>query len=195
METRQPPGTCTLRRFLFLTLFLLPAAAGCTTGGEDGPLTELEEVAADQTLYDTSINLTRDGVQEGMLEADSIHMWQDSTHARIYGLTLLLHDERGREKGRVTAAAGRMSNVGNMSNELWAYGNALLSVPADELNEAREIEADELFFNMDRDRIWTHVPVRMQRGGCRITGDGFETDLSFNDLRIDAPKEGGCSES
>lgn len=193
MEIRQPPETRLPARFLFLAFCLVSAAAACTAGGEDGPLTELEEVAADQTIYDTSIKLTQDGVQEGTLEADSIHMWQDSTHQRVYGLTLLLFDEWGREKGRVTADAGRMSSDG--SSELWAYGNALLSVPADELNEAREIEADELFFNMDSDRIWTHVPVRMERGGCRVTGDGFETDLSFNDLRIEAPKDGGCSES
>ena len=192
METRQPAETRTLPRFLSLALSLLAATAGCTSAGDDGPPTELEEVAADETLYDTSIKLTRDGVQEGTLDADSIHRWQDSTHTRIYGLTLFLFDERGREKGRVTADAGRMSSVGS---ELWAYGNALLGVPADELNEAREIEADELFFNMDSDRIWTHVPVRMERGGCQVTGDGFETDLSFNDLRIEAPKDGGCSES
>lgn len=192
MEIRQPGPTRTLPPFLFFTLFFLPAVAVCTAGGEDGPPTELEEVAADETLYDTSVKLTQDGVQEGTLDADTIHMWRDSTHTRIYGLTLFLYDERGREKGRVTADAGRMSSV---SNELWAYGNALLTVPADELNEAREIEADELFFNMDSDRIWTHVPVRMVRGGCRVTGDGFETDLSFNDLRIEAPKDGGCSES
>lgn len=189
------PGAAGARRSgasLIIAFSLAAAAAGCTTGGDDGPLTELEEVAADEILYVISRNLTRDGVREGMLEADSIHMWRDSTHARVYGLTLLLHDGQGREKGRVTADAGRL---GSVSAELWAYGNALLSVPADELNEEREIEADELYFDLDSERIWTNVPVRMMRGGCRITGDGFETDLAFNDLRIDAPREGGCSES
>ncbi len=168
------------------------ATSGCTAGGDDGPLTELEDVPADEILYVTSRNLTRDGVREGMLEADSIHIWRDSTHARVYGLTLFLYDGQGREKGRVTADAGRLSSV---SAELWAYGNALLAVPADELNEEREIAAEELFFDLDRERIWTNVPVRMMRGGCRVTGDGFETDLAFNDLRIDAPREGGCPES
>lgn len=194
MNTCQPSTTRTLPRCLLIALSLLAAAAACTSEGDDGPLTELEEVAADQTLYDTSINLTRNGVQDGMVDADSLHAWNDSSHVRVYGLTLFLYDEQGREKGRVTADAGRM-NIDGVSNDLWAYGNALLSVPADELNEAREIEADELFFDMERDRIWTHVPVRMMRGGCRITGDGFQSDLSFNDLRIDAPKEGGCPES
>lgn len=192
METCRPPGTRRLAWPGFLCLSLLPAAAGCTTGGEEGPLTELEEIAADNVLYNISINFTRDGIQEGMLDADTVYMWQDSTHQRIYGLTLTLFDERGRAKGTVTADAGRMSEV---SQELWAYGSALLSVPADELNEAREIEAEELFFDLEADRMWTHVPVRMERGGCRVTGDGFQTDLSFNDLRIDAPKEGGCDES
>lgn len=192
METCRPPGTCRLAWLGFLCLSPLPAATGCTTGGEEGPLTELEEIAADNVLYNISINFTRDGIQEGMLDADTVYMWQDSTHQRIYGLTLTLFDERGRAKGTVTADAGRMSEV---SQELWAYGSALLSVPADELNEAREIEAEELFFDLEADRIWTHVPVRMERGGCRVTGDGFQTDLSFNDLRIEAPKEGGCDES
>ena len=178
-------------RSLLSALCVLVAATGCTTEDQDGPPTELEQVTADEILYDTSVNLTRDGIQEGLLEADSMHIWLDSTHVQIYGLTLLLYDERGREKGRVTASGGRLSNV---SSELWAYGDALLSVPPDEVNEAREIAADELHFDMDGDRIWTTVPVRMERGGCRVTGDGFQSDLSFNDLRIDAPRDGGCSE-
>ena len=186
---RELPGP---RWLPLLVVSFASAASGCTPGGDNGPLTELEDVAADEILYVTSRNLTRDGVREGMLEADSIHLWHDSTHARVYGLTLFLYDRQGREKGRVTADAGRLSSV---SAELWAYGNALLNVPADELNEEREIAADELFFDLDRERIWTNVPVRMMRGGCRVTGDGFETDLAFNDLRIEAPREGGCPES
>ena len=191
MQTRQMHGTATPSRLL-LASSLLVAATGCTADTDQGSLSELDEVAAENVLYGTSRQLTRNGIQEGLLEADSIHMWRDSTHSRVFGLTLHLYDERGREKGRVTADGGRLSTL---SAELWAYGNALLSVPADELNEAREIEADELHFELDRDRIWTRVPVRMMRGGCEVTGDGFDTDLSFNDLRIEAPREGGCSES
>ncbi len=192
MGIRQFSENGKLPRGLFLAPCFLLAAMGCTAGGEDGPPTELEDVNADEVLYDISTNLTRDGIQEGLLEADSMYMWMDSTHVQIHGLTLLLFDERGREKGRVTADGGQLSNV---SRQLWAYGNALLSVPADELNEAREIEADELHFDMESDRIWTDVPVLMERGGCRVTGDGFQSDLSFNDLRIEAPREGGCSET
>lgn len=170
-------------------IVLTPACAG---DSDDGQLTDLEEFRANQTLYVTTRNLTREGVQEGRLEADSIHMWDDSTHVRVYGLTVLLFDERGREKGRVTAEGGRLSSVGN---ELWAYGNALLTVPEDELNERRNIRAEELFFDLERERIWTGVAVNMQRGNCAVTGDGFESDLSFNNLTIEAPREGGCTES
>ena len=192
MKSSLSPGAREFAGPLCLVLSFVAGIAACTTGGEDGPLTELEDVAADETVYVTSRNLTRDGVREGMLEADSIHIWQDSTHACVYGLTLLLYNAQGREKGRVNADAGRLSREGA---ELWAYGNAVLDVPADEMNEERRIEADELFFDLDSERIWTNVPVRMMRGGCRVTGDGFETDLSFNDLRIEAPREGGCPES
>ena len=191
MQTRRTHGIGTLPRVL-LALSLTAASAGCSAGTDEGPISELDEVAAENVLYGTSRTLTRNGIQEGLLEADSIHMWRDSTHSRVYGLTLFLYDERGREKGRVTADGGRLSTL---RAELWAFGSALLSVPADELNEAREIEADELHFELDRDRIWTRVPVRMMRGGCEVTGDGFDTDLSFNDLRIESPREGGCSES
>ncbi len=170
---------------------LLLLAAACTGDTGEGPITELEEVTADQILYGTAQSLTRGGVQEGLLEADSIYMWDDSTHVRIFGLRVLLYDERGREKGRVTAEGGRLSDV---ARELWAYGNALLSVPADELSEARDIFADELFFDLDGERIWTGVPVRMQRGDCQVLGDGFDSDLSFNNLTIEAPRDGGCSE-
>lgn len=170
---------------------LLVPIPACTDDSEEGQLTDLEEFRANQTLYVTSRNLTRDGIQEGRLEADSIHMWDDSTHVRVYGLVVLLFDDRGREKGRVTADGGRLSSIGN---ELWAYGNALLSVPEDEMNERRNIHAEELFFDLERERIWTTVAVRMERGECEVTGDGFDSDLSFNNLTIEAPREGGCAE-
>lgn len=170
-------------------VILTPA---CMEDSEDGQLTDLEQFRANETLYVTSRNMTREGVQEGRLDADSIHIWDDSTHVRVYGLTVLLFDERGRETGRITAEGGRLSTVGN---ELWAYGNAQLTVPEDEMNERRHIRAEELFFDLERERIWTGVAVNMQRGNCTVTGDGFESDLSFNNLTIEAPREGGCTES
>lgn len=179
-----------LRSLALSSLFVL--ASACTDDSREGPVTELEEVTANQILYGTSQTLTRNGVQEGLLEADSIYMWDDSTHARIFGLVVFLYDERGHEKGRVTADGGRLSEIGN---QLWAYGNALLDVPEDEMNERRIIHSEELYFDMDQERIWTGVAVRMQRGLCEVTGDGFESDLSFNNLTIEAPREGGCSES
>lgn len=171
--------------------WLLLLAPACTSDTGDGPPTDLEEFRANQTLYGTSRVLTRDGVLEGRLDADSIHIWDDSTHYRVYGLVVLLFDDRGREKGRVTADGGRL---GTVTNELWAFGDALLSVPEDEMNERRNIHADELFFDLDSEQIWTTVPVRMERGACEVTGDGFNSDLSFNNLTIVAPREGGCSE-
>lgn len=174
-----------------LVLLVLVVAPACTDDSREGPVTELEEVTANQILYGTSQRLTRNGVQEGLLEADSIYMWDDSTHVRIFGLVVFLYNEFGHEKGRVTAVSGRLSEMGR---QLWAYGDALLDLPADEMNDRRIIRSEELFFDLDDERIWTGVAVRMQRGLCDVTGDGFESDLSFNNLIIEAPREAGCSE-
>ena len=181
-------GALPSRLTLFLALAVaVSACAACSTGSEEGPTTELEEINADEIVYGVSRRLTREGVQEALLYADSMFMWRDSAYARGMGLTLIIFDEQGRRRANIEADGGRLSNAGN---ELRAYGNALLRIPA----SGQEIRTEELNFTPDEDRIWSDRHVVMRESGCVVEGDRFQADMSFDDLKIWGTREGGCSE-
>lgn len=181
-------STISSRLTLYLTLAAVASfGAACSTESEEGPTTELEEVNADEIVYGVSRRITREGVQEARLFADSMYLWRDSAYARVVGLTLYFFDEQGRRRANIEADGGRVSNVGN---ELRAYGNAVLRIPA----TGQEIRTEELNFAYDENRVWSDRHVVMRESGCVVEGDRFTADLSFDDLKIWGTREGECSE-
>lgn len=170
-----------------LALFVALAAPACSTESEQGPATELDAVNADEIVYGVSRRMTREGVQEALLFADSMFMWRDSTYARVIGLTLIVFDEQGRRRANIEADGGRISKAGN---ELAAYGNAVLRIPA----TGQEIRTEELNFAPDEDRIWSDTHVVMRETGCVVEGDSFQADMSFDDLKIWGTREGECAQ-
>lgn len=171
----------------FATLSLALAAGACSAESEEGPATELEAVNADEIVYGVSRRMTREGVQEALLMADSMFLWRDSSHAQVIGLTLIVFDEQGRRRANITADRGRLSNVGN---ELTASGSAVLRVST----TGQEIRTGELHFAPEADRIWSDVPVEIHEGGCVFDGDRFQADMSFDAVRIWGESAGRCGE-
>ncbi len=177
-------------RFAFssrVTFLLALAASACSTESEQRPATELDAVNADEIVYGVSRRLTREGVQEVLLFADSMFMWRDSAYAMVVGLTLIVFDEQGRRRAAVDADGGRLSKVGN---ELSARGNAILRIPA----TGQEIRTEEINFARDEDRIWSDHHVVMRESGCVVEGDRFQADMSFDDIKIWGTREGACEE-
>ena len=160
--------------------------AACINTTEEPAAAGLEAVDADEIVYGVSLNMSREGIREAVLAADSMFSWQDSTHARVMGLSLVVFDERGGRRATITAEEGRLSRMGN---ELTASGNAVLSIP----EQGREIRTDELHFAPEADRIWTDVPVVMHEDGCVFEGDRLQSDMDFDDVRIWGTRERGCS--
>ncbi len=169
------------------SLSLILAATACSAESEEGPATELETIDADEIVYGVSRRLTREGVQEALLMADSMFMWRDSSHARVLGLTLIVFDEQGRRRANITADGGRLSRTGS---ELTARGNAVLRVST----TGQEIRTDELNFAPEEDRIWSDVPVQMLEAGCVFDGDRFQADMSFDAVKIWGESAGRCGE-
>ncbi len=165
---------------------LLLALAACFDTSEERATSELETINADKILYGVSLNMSREGIREAMLTADSMFIWKDSTHSRVLGLTLLVYDENGRRRARITSDEGRLNQLGN---ELTASGNAILRIP----EQDREIRTDELHFAPEADRVWTDVAVVMREGECEIEGDRLQADMAFDDVRIWGTRERECS--
>ena len=186
METRHGDFAVRSRRLPWLRACLALTAAGCLGTSDDVATTDLEAVKADEIVYGVSLYMSKDGIREAQLLADSMFMWRDSVYSRIDGLTLVVFDEAGRRRATITADAGRLSQTGN---ELTAWGNAVLRIPGDDI----EVRTEELNFAPEADRIWTEVPVVMREGTCEVEGDRFQADMSFDDLRIWGTSEKECA--
>ena len=145
-------------------------ALACLNEADDTAGTEFTESAADDVMYGVSHNMSKDGIREAQLAADSMLMWNDSTHTWVMGMTLLVYDEQGCRRATITADRGRFDMS---TNELMAVGNAVLTIPGQD----REIRTEVLNFSQDSDRVWSDVPVVMREGGCEIEGDRLESDI------------------
>ncbi len=176
----------TLRIGMWLPVGLTLLAAACVNTTEEQPPAGLETVDADEIIYGVSLNMSREGIREAMLTADSMFSWKDSTHARVMGLSLIVFNESGGRRATISAEEGRLNRMGN---ELTAMGSAVLSIPG----QGREIRTEELHFAPEVDRVWTDVPVVMHEGGCVFEGDRLQSDMDFDDVRIWGTRERGCS--
>ncbi|MDE2876285.1 MAG: LPS export ABC transporter periplasmic protein LptC [Gemmatimonadota bacterium] len=167
--------------------FAALAAAACLNAADDTAGTEFEEASADDVMYVVSHNMSKDGIREARLEADSMLMWNDSTHSWVMRMTLRVYDERGGQRATITADRGRFDMA---TNELMAVGNAVLSIPGQD----REIRTEVLNVSQDSDRVWSDVTVVMREAGCEIEGDRLESDISFNQVKLWGTRERDCPE-
>ncbi|MGI9626573.1 MAG: LPS export ABC transporter periplasmic protein LptC [Longimicrobiales bacterium] len=165
----------------------LVVLAGCGGGdtNEGGP-TDVEEISADQIVYGARQKMTKEGVREAILEADSMFVWADSTHMHVEGLRLTVFDDVGALRATIESERGRLNQA---SSELIAIGDVLLTIPADET----EIRSPELRFAPETDRIWTDSAVVMTEGDCTIEGTRLQADMSFDDVRIWGTEGNECT--
>lgn len=187
---RAPPlGSRALRALRLLGArgaVLAGGLAACTSGpGEQAAPRELAEASADEVTFEVSHVMSVDGVRTARLQADSMLAWRDSAHVVLGRLQLSIFDPQGRDRATITADSGRLFQ---RTDELEAMGNARLVVPA----EGLEVSSSELRFAPGADRVWSQAAVVMRRQGCQVEGDGFEADLSFDDVTIEGTAERGC---
>lgn len=138
---------------------------------------DLVESGADNVLYEMTHYMTRDGLREALLEADTAYSWQDSTAVSLRTLRLVVYDEVGNERAVVTADRGRLDPE---SRSMFAQGNVVLTVTAD----GRVVESEELNYDPNSNRIWSTQPTVSRQGSRVLEGTGFESDTEFTNIRV-----------
>jgi len=149
---------------------------------------ELEAIEADYIIFGPTDYLTRRGVREAVVEADTALVFQDSTIILLRGNVNLTayNEELGTEKALVTADRGRLDTS---NNELHAEGNAVLLIRAD----GRRIESYELRYRPGADVIESDPATVMYDGDDVVEGTSFTSDLNFERVRIqNARTRGGA---
>ena len=148
----------------------------------------LEAMDADYIMFGLTDYLTRKGIREAIVRADTAFFFQDSTAVLLSGnVRLTAYDEEsGTEKALVTSDRGRLDTS---TNSLWAQGNAVLIIQAD----GRRIESAELRYVPDQDAISSDSATVMYDGDSIIEGTGFDADLSFERVLVrNARTRGGA---
>lgn len=140
---------------------------------------DLAAMEADYIIFGLTDNVTRGGVREFLLEADTALIFQDSTIVLLRGnVTLTAYNEEvGTEKAVVTSDRGRLDES---TNELLAEGNSVLLIRAD----GRRIESYELRYTPDSDLIRSDSSVVMYDGDDVVEGTRFNSDLNFERVNI-----------
>ncbi len=149
---------------------------------------ELEAMEADYIIFGLTNNVTRAGVREFVVEADTALIFQDSTVILLRGnVTLTAHNEGlGTEKAVVTSDRGRLDRN---TNEMLAEGHAVLIIRA----EGRRIESYELRYTPANDAIQSDSAVVMYDGDDVVEGTSFRSDLNFEVVDIrNAVTRGGA---
>jgi len=148
---------------------------------------DLEAMEADYIIFGLTNYLTREGIREAVVEADTALVFQDSTIVLLRGNVQLTayHEELGTEKAFVTSDRGRLDTT---TNALWAEGNAVLIIQAD----GRRIESYELTYTPEIDLIQSDSATVMYDGDDIIEGTRFSSDLNFERVFIqNAQTRGG----
>ena len=166
------------RKMAGLMAFAAIAAAGCEEQVATTPLPEeLRALQADQVLFDIVTHVTVDGIREARIQADTAYLWQDSTSVALRAVNVIMYDETGEERARVTSRTGLMNED---TQHMVARGDAVL-VMVD-----RRIESAEIHYEPQRDRIWSDssTVMTMTEGGRVVEGSAFLSDANFESIFI-----------
>ena len=140
---------------------------------------ELESIQADYIIFGNTHYLTRQGIREALIVADTAYFFNDSTVVLLRGNVTLTtyHEELGTEKAVVKSDRGRLDTG---DNSMVAQGNAVLLIADGE----RRIESSELNYSPEHDRIWSDLATVMYEGQSIVEGSGFDADLNFDQVRV-----------
>ncbi len=140
---------------------------------------ELENIEADYIIFGNRHYLTRQGIREALVVADTAYFFNDSTVVLLRGNVTLTayHEDIGTEKAVVTSDRGRLNTN---DNSMVAYGNAVLVIAEGQ----RRIESAELNYHPEQDRIWSDSATVMYEGQSIVEGSGFDADLDFDQVLV-----------
>lgn len=164
------------------SLLAVVLLAGC--GDEEqqvevaGP--DLMKLGADQVMVDLTHNMTREGIRQGELRADTAYVFSDNSLVRLRNVDVTFYDDRGRPDSRLTADSGRYDlQTGDME----AHGHVVVRDTAEE----ERLETPQLLYDALTGELRTDTSFVWRRGEDVLRGTGLVTDPSLNDVRIERP--------
>lgn len=145
---------------------------------------ELLTLDADYVAFGMVSFITANGVREGRIEADTAYIYEDTGLANLHHMHIVFYDEVGRERATVTGRSGEWNRE---TDRMVARGDVVLFVHTD----SSTLESQEIFYDPQIDRIWSDSStVRTMKDGTVTSGTAFESDMSFENIRIENARGG-----
>ncbi|MDX1495445.1 MAG: LPS export ABC transporter periplasmic protein LptC [Longimicrobiales bacterium] len=161
-------------------------AAACS-GDLNTPVAdeELQSMEADYVAFGMVSFITANGVREGRVEADTAYVFEDTGLANLHQMNIVFYEEEtGREQATVTGLRGEWNRE---TNRMVARGDVLLFLNSD----SSTIESEEIYYDPALGRVWSDsATVRTAKDGTVTSGSAFESDMSFENIRIENARGG-----
>lgn len=146
---------------------------------------ELQSMEADYVAFGMVSFITANGVREGRVEADTAYVFEDTGLANLHQMEIVFYEEAtGREQATVTGRAGEWNRE---TNRMVARGDVVLFLYSD----SSTIESQEIYYDPGLERVWSDsATVRTMKDGSVTSGSAFESDMSFENIRIQNARGG-----
>lgn len=145
---------------------------------------KLQSMESSAIVYGMVSFITANGVREGRIEADTAYVFEDTGIANLHRMNIVFYDETGRERATVTGERGEWNRE---TDRMVARGDVVLLIHAD----SSKLESPELYYDPAIDRIWSDsATIRTMADGTVTSGTAFESDMSFENIRIENARGG-----
>lgn len=177
LQFRWRVGTGPLLALLLSGVVALPA---CNEEGAR-PTTVVAAIdSADQVLYGFVHFLTRNGVREAEIRADTAFFYDPSQTAVLRNMKLVSIDSIGQEMAVITSHVGTYKwQTGNMVAE----GNVIMTG-----HDGRVLKTEKLTYDATKKEISSDVHFTYDCKASHLEGMGFRSDMSFENIVASKPK-------
>jgi LPS export ABC transporter protein LptC len=147
-------------------------AAACGASDKNVAAAGTPADSADQTMFGLSQILTKDGVKEAYLQADTAFMFETSGRVDLKHLKVTFYSEQGEPQSVLT---GKEGTYFSRTNEMNARRDVLVVRTSD---QAR-LTTDFLEYDPAQNQVRTDRPYVADKGVQHFEGVGFVCDPGF----------------
>lgn len=171
---------CARMRDLVVGVALFWLAAACTGDGARPTGVVQAPDSADQVLEGFSHYVTRTGVRQTYVRADTAFFYEPTQTTELRRVRIIFYDKNGGETSTLTAKRGVYRwQDGSME----AYGNVVVKSSA-----ARVLRTEALRYDDEAKQISTNVAFTFDRGGEHLVGNAFRSDPDFKNVVTSKPR-------
>jgi LPS export ABC transporter protein LptC len=177
-------SACPSVRLSALLAWLVMVVA-CQDKGVTPPVTQTAADSADQILFGLMHYVTEEGIKRSLVEADTAYLYDATQTAELKKVKVTFYDEKGAVSSVLTANEGTYFQ---QSGGMTARGNVIGTSP-----DGRTLRTSELKYEPNSKKVSTDKAFTFMRNGNQLEGDGFVSDVDFNNIVVNRPRglEGG----